>query len=278
MAKRFTATEIWEEDWFLDMGAEYKLFWYYMLAACNHAGVFKANVKLFNSTNSVNVSLKNALEYFNNGKQRVRVINESTWLIEDFFVFQYGHTFNIKNRVHNSIGKEYKRLGINENEIRGLTYPIVGVNDGVKDKDKDKDLLEDTTTTDSTVLIDETTKQHIAVNPNRPKDAPTWDQVCFYFNHINRREQAAAFYNHFEGTLWRDRSGKPLGHWQSKANTWASNSSEAAKPQGDDDGYGNRIDRKKHPDWPNGIPYTPSNILRKSRNLSLETWDQIQAH
>ena len=43
MAKRFTSTEIWNEDWFLDMPAEYKLFWYYMLCECDHAGLFKVN-------------------------------------------------------------------------------------------------------------------------------------------------------------------------------------------------------------------------------------------
>ncbi len=135
MAKRFTATEIWNEDWFLDMPMEYQLFWYYMLSTCNHAGLFKVNLRSFCGLIGVNLTSNKALDHFNAGKQRIREINKSLWLIEDFFVYQYGRTLNTKNRVHESILKEYVRHGIELTSIRGLLDP----NNGVKDKDKDKD-------------------------------------------------------------------------------------------------------------------------------------------
>lgn len=137
MAKRFTATEIWNEDWFLDMPNEYKLFWYYMLSNSNHAGLFKVNLRSFCGQIEVKVGSKEILSYFNAGKQRIRVINDSLWLIEDFFVYQYGPTLNPKNRVHESIVKEYLKHGINLTSIRGLK----DLKDGVKDKDKDKDIV-----------------------------------------------------------------------------------------------------------------------------------------
>lgn len=133
MAKRFTDTEIWSEDWFLDMPMEYKLFWYYMLANCNHAGIFKVNLRSFCGLNEVKLTSTRALELFNAGKQRIRVINDSIWLINDFFVYQYGGTLNQNNRVHLSIVKEYKKYGIELTSIRGLK----DLKDGVKDKDKD---------------------------------------------------------------------------------------------------------------------------------------------
>lgn len=135
MAKRFTATEIWNEDWFLDMPIEYKLFWYYMLANCDHAGLFKLNLRSFCGLNEVKMTSNKALEYFNTGKQRIRVVSESIWFIEDFFVYQYGVVFNWNNRVHDSIGKLYLRHKINLTSIRGL----LDLKEGVKDKDKDKD-------------------------------------------------------------------------------------------------------------------------------------------
>ena len=135
MAKRFTATEIWNEDWFLDMPMEYKLFWYYMLSTCNHAGFYKVNLRSFCGLNGVNLTSTKVLEYFNAGKQRIRVINTSLWLIDDFFVYQYGSTLNPNNRVHASIVKEYLKHGIELTSIRGLK----DLKDGVKDKDKDKD-------------------------------------------------------------------------------------------------------------------------------------------
>ena len=146
MAKRFTSTEIWAEDWFLEMPIEYKLFWYYMLANCNHAGIFKVNLRSFCGLNGVNLTSKEIINFFNMGKQRIRIINDSVWLIEDFFFYQYGITFNTNNRVHDSIEKEYNKHGIQLNSIRGLNEVKlksnrgqVDLNDGVKDKDKDKD-------------------------------------------------------------------------------------------------------------------------------------------
>ena len=105
MAKRFTSTEIWAEDWFLDMPTEYKLFWYYMLSTCDHAGIFKVNLRSFCGLNGVKLTSAMALDYFNFDKQRLRVISENVWLVEDFFVYQYGTTFNWNNRVHESIGE-----------------------------------------------------------------------------------------------------------------------------------------------------------------------------
>ena len=133
MSKRFTSTEIWDEDWFLEMPNEYKLFWYFMLSNCDHAGLFKVNLRSFCGLNEVNLRSETALNYFNNGKQRVRVIFETLWLIEDFFVFQYGETFNINNRLHESILKLYGKHNIKLTSIRGLK----DLKDTLKDKDKE---------------------------------------------------------------------------------------------------------------------------------------------
>jgi hypothetical protein len=76
-----------------------------------------------------------ALNYFNTNKDRIRVLSENLWLIEDFFAFQYGGTFNANNRVHDSIEKLYTKHGVKLTSIRGL----IDLKDGVKDKDKDKE-------------------------------------------------------------------------------------------------------------------------------------------
>lgn len=139
MAKRFTSTEVWSEDWFLDMPNEYKLYWFYMLSACNHAGIFRVNSRVFSSLVEVKIDPNEASNHFNAGKQRVRKINDSTWLIEDFFTYQYGCSFNLNNRVHQSVLAEYEKLGIEISEIRGLNRSIIDLKERVKDKDKEKD-------------------------------------------------------------------------------------------------------------------------------------------
>lgn len=138
MAKRFFASEIWEEDWFLDMPNEYKQYWFYMLAKCDHAGIFRVNLRTFRGLIEVNLSSNRALELINTGKQRIRVIKEDVWLIEDFFVYQYGPKFSIKNRVHLSVAAIYEKHGIDLTSIRGLIVP----KHGVKDKDKDNEEVE----------------------------------------------------------------------------------------------------------------------------------------
>jgi hypothetical protein len=120
MAKRFTATEIWEEDWFLDMPNEYKLFWFYIKDKCDQAGFFRINIKLFNSLHSTNIDLDEAFEIFNKGKKRLRKVNGSMWLMEDFFKFQYGHKFNTDNRMHLGIEKIYKSHGVEIGSLRGI--------------------------------------------------------------------------------------------------------------------------------------------------------------
>ncbi len=120
MAKRFVSTKIWEEDWFLDMPIEYRLFWFYILGACDHGGLFKVNLRSFCSLNGVKIIPSKAIEFFNTGKQRIRQVNGSTWLIEDFFIYQYGENLNSKNRVHESVKDLYKKYDIKLSSIRGL--------------------------------------------------------------------------------------------------------------------------------------------------------------
>lgn len=136
MAKRFISTAIWDEDWFLDMPAEYKLFWFYIISNCDFGGLFKVNLRSFCGLNGVKIDSDTALQYFNKDKQRIKVLdNQKVWFIEDFFAFQYGTTFNPENRVHASIEKLYLKYNLKMTSIRGL----IDLKDRVKDKDKYKE-------------------------------------------------------------------------------------------------------------------------------------------
>lgn len=135
MAKRFTSTELWNEDWFCIMPLDYKLFWYYMLSKCDHAGIYKVNVKIFNHINRAEINSNTAIEFFNENKQRIRIINEQNWFIEDYFYYQYGSSFNIKNRVHESIYNIYKKYNIDVYSIRGLNEVNIDHIERVIDKE-----------------------------------------------------------------------------------------------------------------------------------------------
>lgn len=120
MAKRFTSTDIWDEDWFIDLPLDYRLFWFYIKDKCDQAGFFKVNVSSFNSINKSSVSADKAFEFFNKDKQRLRKVNGGLWLIEDFFKFQYGNKLNTQNKMHVGIGKIYTDHGVSLETIKGV--------------------------------------------------------------------------------------------------------------------------------------------------------------
>lgn len=120
MAKRYHDTLIWREDWFLALELKYQFLWFYLKDNCDHAGIWKPNVAIFNKMFGFKIDLKNAIDAFNNGKQRVRVLKNGRWFMEDFIVFQYGPALNDRNRVHLSIISILKENEIDLKSIHGL--------------------------------------------------------------------------------------------------------------------------------------------------------------
>ena len=43
MAKRFTATDKWGDPWFCGLSVSDRMFWIYLLDACDHAGIWQVN-------------------------------------------------------------------------------------------------------------------------------------------------------------------------------------------------------------------------------------------
>ena len=146
MSKRFHDTDIWDEDWYLDMPLEYRSFWFYVKDKCDHAGIWRPNVRRFNADIDNDIDLDLALSWFNSDKERIVELESGHWMIKDFVTFQYGKNLNLNNRVHLSVFNRLNDLEVNLGSIRGLnevkkgsSRPQVEVKEGVKDKDKDKD-------------------------------------------------------------------------------------------------------------------------------------------
>jgi hypothetical protein len=120
----------------------------------------------------------------------------------------------------------------------------------------------------------------------RPDYAPTTEQAVMFFAQKGLAHMADAFMRENDKAGWHYRDGTPIKNWEAWAQGFVSrvvsqerqSAKIEAQNKSDDDGHGNRINRKIHPDWPPGIPYTPSNILRHKNKMQLETWEQIQAH
>jgi hypothetical protein len=184
-----------------------------MLSTCDHAGIFKVNTKTFCKTNEVNLTSNLALNYFNNQKQRVRVISENLWLIEDFFQYQYGEVFNPNNRVHDSIEKIYQRHQISLTSIRGLRE----YNDTLKDKDKDKDK--------DIVKEKENKEEEPKKEEKSDSKKPTKEQFLTYVEercatvgvkYSEYKQNASVKYDAWAANGWKDLNGNKISAWKGK--------------------------------------------------------------
>jgi hypothetical protein len=146
MAKRFTDTEKWEDEWFTELPNDYKVIWFYLLDTCDNAGIWKRNIKKLNYLCNTNVSAEDLLEVFN---KRIQIVSDDKWFIKKFCIVQYGHDYLQSN--NKAVKSAVKRLQI-EGVLIGNKYTTdtlsVGYNDipntpkeqeQVKDKDKEKD-------------------------------------------------------------------------------------------------------------------------------------------
>ena len=129
MAKRYTDTDKWKKPFIRALQTPYKLLWFYILDDCNHAGIWEVDLEVAQIRTGEKFTENEALEMFGD---RILKITKTKWFIPDFLLFQYPDFPNQKNRVHSSIIQVLSKY-----QIEGLISPLKGV----KDKDKDKDIV-----------------------------------------------------------------------------------------------------------------------------------------
>jgi len=116
MAKRFTDTMKWNEDWYLDLSLHHKLFWIYICDNCDHAGIFKPNKRMFEILIGQTIDIKLFLKVVNLGKSRIETLGNGRWYLTGFIEFQYGAFLNPNSKVHKSILKVLNNNDINHSQ------------------------------------------------------------------------------------------------------------------------------------------------------------------
>jgi hypothetical protein len=186
MAKRFTDSRKWDDDWFLALDPAWKLAWIYILDKCNHAGIYKHASTLEQCCLGFELHPENINEIL---PDRVKILKDNKWFIEKFITFQYGE-LNESVNCHKSVISELLKEGINPSTLKQqLNKGCSTLKD--KNKDKDKDTIE-------SIRIDPLYKhidinrellkmdQWLAKNPGRHK-TPT-----FIRNWLNKIEAPVA--------------------------------------------------------------------------------------
>lgn len=203
MSKRFTDTQLWEEDWFIELEKDYQMFWIYLKDACDHAGVWKPNLGKFKKLFDCRVDLKKALEFFNKDKDRVAILKNKRWFLTGFIPFQYGEALNLASRMHLSV---YELLQKNEVSLT-IIRPQIEVKHRVKDKDKDK----------------EKEKNNKAVK-NKIFKKPTVEEIRVYCQERQSGIDPQHFYDKNEAIGWVvGKNRTPMKDWQAVIRTWEKN-------------------------------------------------------
>jgi len=131
MAKRMTDTNKWRKPFIRGLEGSYKLFWFYLLDDCDHAGIWIVDMEVAEIRVGESLNIEKAKKIF---KDRISIFdNGERWFIPDFVEFQYGELKEV-NRAHNSVINTLKKYNL-LNKNKGLIRPL----QGAKDKDKDKD-------------------------------------------------------------------------------------------------------------------------------------------
>lgn len=141
MAKRFTDTNKYKKPFIRSLKGAYKLLWDYLYHDCDHAGIWIVDFEVAQIYlgEDMLVTKEEALQYFNNGEERIiEIDNGSKWFIPPFIEFQYG-VLNEENRAHNSVITILKKYNLLQKVNKPLTTPLKGCKDKDKDKDMDKD-------------------------------------------------------------------------------------------------------------------------------------------
>ena len=193
MAKRFTDTMKWNEDWFLEIKNPHKLFWIYICDNCNHAGIFKPNKRMFELMLGARIDIDLFLKEINSDKQRILELANGRWYLTKFIEFQYGGKLNANNRVHKSILEMLIANNINWEDK--VVPPKLITDDDNDDNNDDND------------------------NNNTPR---TISEVVDYFKEKGSSKiEGEKFYYFYESKGWKVGESK-MKNWKMSALGWIS--------------------------------------------------------
>jgi hypothetical protein len=144
MAKRFTDTEKWKDDWYISLSNDNRIIWQWLLDNCTHSGLCKRSIGLLNMMCRTSYTEDQIIEIMTD---RI-IIHGSNWFIPKFIKFQYStllsakpailsvvrdiFEYNLKAMIPESFGNDYIIIE------KSFENHCKMIKDKVKDKDKDK--------------------------------------------------------------------------------------------------------------------------------------------
>lgn len=131
MSKRLRDSGSYDDPFVRRLSSAHKHLWFYILDKCDHAGIWKVDLELASFFTG---SALNRQEAETALAEKVEFLDDKTWFIPGFIVFQYGF-LNDENRIHRSVLALLASKGL-EAPSKSLVKPLQDAK--VKNKVKDK--------------------------------------------------------------------------------------------------------------------------------------------
>lgn len=204
MSKRFTETDIWAEDWFVNLSDSEILFWFYIKDQCDQAGFWRPNFKNFELITGRRINQVDFLTKVNTGKERIQVLKNGRWFITGFILFQYGCRLNLKNAYHKLIYDLFRANLINANttsygfEVSALPVKEIKISSNIIELPKAR-------------LLDK----------DRFKIPPTIEMVQEYCNVRQNGIDPYVFYDYYNVRNWTPKGmTRQMTDWQAAVRLW----------------------------------------------------------
>lgn len=198
MAKRFTATDKWDDPWFGSLSITEKLFWTYLCDKCDHAGIWQVNWPLVNF--HIPGYTFDPLPFAG----RIVVLSPQKLYLPKFVTFQYGQ-LNPDNRTHQSV----IRILAKEGASTDLVSPLLGAKGTDKGTGK--------------VIKDVEVDVRKESEKTKRFTPPTPTEVAQYAKDIGFTDlDSHSFCDFYEAKGWV--VGKsPMKDWKAAVRTWRKN-------------------------------------------------------
>lgn len=157
--KRFTDTDKWDDEWFMELSSPAKLLWFYLCDSCDHAGIWKVNRKLAEFKIKMTIPWEDCLDQFGG---RILMIDSEHWHIRKFVEFQYGPIPNDLNKAHKGVLRLLSLYSLPwcfKGPLKGLVRGY----EGAKEKETDKEQETEKDSNADLPIIGPTASEHDGV-------------------------------------------------------------------------------------------------------------------
>ena len=127
--RRFIDSSIWIDEWFEELNDGHRLFWFFLITACDVAGIWKTSFREAEFCIKKQLSRNNVEEAF---AEQIIIISSKKWFIKNFPKYQYTEQLNLSNSAVRVAVKEMLKNGISEETLRELDYSFCYTEKGSK--------------------------------------------------------------------------------------------------------------------------------------------------